>query len=177
MRSVIQIVIIGMLASLTLASQVIMSFLPNVEIVTLLMIIYAISLPKGNAFFIVITFTILEGLVWGFGDWVFGYFWIWNLLVLLVTLLKPVIKDNNDGWAIFAGLWGLIFGLLFAIQWAALYGITAGYAYWLKGLTFDIIHMVSNYIIVLLLYQPISRQFRKLYDRLEGSYGNHNQKR
>ncbi|MEA5026800.1 MAG: hypothetical protein VB012_03985 [Erysipelotrichaceae bacterium] len=177
MKPVIRIVVIGMLAALTMASQVIMSSLPNVELVTLLFIIYALNLDRGSSLMIVCTFTVLEGLIWGFGDWVFGYFWIWSLMVITVRALKPLLKDNTDGWALFAGFWGLAFGSLFALQWAVMYGVTAGYAYWIKGIVFDLIHMLGNYIIVLILFQPVSNLFRKLYQRLEVAYGHHNQKR
>ena len=174
MKPILKIAIIGMLAATTVASQVVLAFIPNVEIVTLLFIIYAINLSTGDAILIVIVFTIIEGLIWGISDWMIGYLWIWSLLTIVVSITKKIIKDNADIWALLAGCWGLAFGLFFALQWALLYGINAGYAYWLKGIAFDLIHMASNYIIVLLLFTPINNQFRKIYQRLEVAYGHHN---
>ncbi len=173
MKPVLKVAVIGMLAAMTVAAQVALSFIPNVEIVTLLFIIYAINLSLGDAVSIIVVFTLIEGLIWGFSDWVIGYLWIWSLLVIIVTLLKPLIKLNQDGWALLAGCWGLAFGFFFALQWGLLHGISAGYAYWLKGVVFDLIHMVSNYIIVLLLFTPINKQFYNIYQRMEVTYGHH----
>ncbi|MDD2591641.1 MAG: hypothetical protein PHG99_07080 [Erysipelotrichaceae bacterium] len=173
MKPSLRIATIGMLAATTLASQVLLASLPNVEIVTLLFIIYAINLKLGDALSIILVFTILEGLIWGFADWMIGYIWIWSLLVLLANRLRNAFKTNNDLWALLAGCWGLAFGLFFAVQWAILYGLSAGYAYWIKGIVFDLIHMGSNYIIVLLLFKPTNTQFYTIFKRLESAYGNH----
>ena len=37
------------------------------------------------------------------------------------------------------------------------YGWAYGFAYWLRGILFDVVHGVSNYIIVLLLFKPLGR--------------------
>jgi len=176
MNRVVRLVIISMLAASLLAAQVLISFLPNIELVTLLLILYSCFLPRKDVFIVVIVFSILEALVWGFGDWVIGYLWIWNVLVILSQLFKPILKENKDYWAVFASFWGLLFGLLFAVQHAVLYSFSAGVAYYLKGLVFDVLHATGNYILVLILYEPLLIRFKKLYQRLEITYGNNNQK-
>jgi len=35
------------------------------------------------------------------------------------------------------------------------YGIFYGISYWIKGIPFDIIHGVSNFIIILSLFKPL----------------------
>ena len=73
MKPSLRIAIIGMLAATTLAAQVLLASLPNVELVTVLFIIYAINMELRDSLSIVIIFTLLEGLIWGFADWTLGY--------------------------------------------------------------------------------------------------------
>ena len=58
---------------------------------------------------------------------------------------------------------GALFGFsteCFAITESFFYGPAYGLAYWINGLTFDLVHGVSNFIIILLLYKPL----RKMMD-------------
>lgn len=174
MKPTIRIVFIACLAALAFSCQIAISFLPNVELVSLLFIIYSFSLRKRDLLMVVFIFSLLEGIMWGFGDWVIGYLWIWPILCILAQMFKPIIKENANYWALFSAVWGILFGILFSIQDSIIYSFNAGLAYYLNGLVFDIIHSVSNYIITLLLFTPLTQRFSKLYDRLTNTYGNNN---
>ena len=54
------IVLIGLLAALLKSSQVILSFLPNIEIVSLLILIFAIRLGAKRTVYITVLFSILN---------------------------------------------------------------------------------------------------------------------
>lgn len=64
------------------------------------------------------------------------------------------------GWAILSGLFGLSFGLLFAIYTAPLTRINI-FVYWINGITFDVIHMIGNFTIMMILYKPIKQMLEK----------------
>jgi len=172
-----QLILIAFLATTIVVAKLSLSYLPNIELVTLLFIIYASVLPKKIAYIIPFVFVTIEMVLWGFGEWVIGYYIIWSLLVTLVISMKSTLKTNADYWAIFAGCYGLLFGIIFALIHAFFYGFSFGIAYWLKGLTFDIIHCFSNYLIVLLLYTPLYTRFTKLLTRWEINYGYHDKSR
>ena len=63
-----EIVIYGILSAVLLAAQVSLGFLPNIEIVTLLILVYTFVFRK-KVFFIIYIFVFLEGLIYGFGLW------------------------------------------------------------------------------------------------------------
>ena len=67
-----ELVTMALLTALMFVGQVGMSFLPNIEVVSLLVIVYT-QVYKKKVFFIIYAFAILEGLAWGFGVWWFGY--------------------------------------------------------------------------------------------------------
>lgn len=146
---------VGILSAILIVAQVALSPLPNVELITLLIYLYATTLPLSTSLLIVVVFSTLEMIIWGVGEWVIGYYWIWGLWVLVSYHLNKLIKDNNYLVAITHGLWGLSFGMLFAINYGMFYGTNYTVAYWIRGVPFDIVHAISNYIVALVAVAPI----------------------
>lgn len=160
---------VGILSAILVVSQVVLSPLPNVELVTLLFYLYAISLPLQESLLTVVVFSTIEMLIWGAGEWVIGYYWIWGLWVIIVYLLKNIIKDNNYIWALVHGIWGLSFGFLFAINYGIFYGFNFTIAYWIRGIPFDVVHSISNYTVAMVTVPAIREALRRLGDR-DGKY-------
>lgn len=162
MKTLKKLVLIALLAAGALVVQLGLSALPNVELVTLWFLIIAQTFKFKDNLLIIFVFTLLEALVWGFGDWVIGYLWIWALWVVLVAVLKPINKDHAHAWALTGAFFGLMFGVLFSLQHALLYGWGMGVVYYIRGIPFDVIHAFSNYTLILLLYTPLSKTFASL---------------
>ena len=177
MKPVKRIVLISALAATIFAAQVGLAFIPNVELVTLLFLLVALHLKPVDAFLVSVVFAVLEALVWGLGDWVIGYLWIWPLWMSICVLFKKINGVNPDRWALLGGLFGLIFGFLFSLQHAVPYGVTMGIAYWIRGISFDIVHGISNYILILICLVPMHRAFTTLMRRWEGKNGRHDENR
>ena len=148
------IVVIGLLSAATTAGKLALSFIPNVEIVSLFFILFAATLGLKRSLLIAAVFVTTEILLYGFSTWVLGYYVAWPLLVFITSMIRRRIQSEY-GYAILGGLFGLSFGLLFAITESFFYGPAYGVSYWINGLTFDLIHGVSNFIIVLLLFKPL----------------------
>lgn len=174
MRPLLKYLILALLAALLFSAQLALALLPNVELITLLLMSIAVSFKFKDGVLVVILFTLLQGLFWGFADWVLGYLWIWSLLVLLVQWTKPLTQLKAHRMAILGGLFGLAFGFFFALQHALLYGLSLGISYWIMGLGFDLLHGFANYTLILLLFEPINDLLSKLIRKAENRYGNRN---
>ena len=172
-NSVYRLVIVGFLATLLLVLQVTLFMLPNVELVTLLLCIIALLYPLKDSLLIVLVFSLLEGIVWGFADWVLAYMWIWSIWVIIVIASKRVCHTNAHRYALLGALWGFLFGFLFAIQHALLYGFSMGIAYYIRGISFDLIHAFANYVTILLLFNPCYKTLLILYQKMEKRYAGH----
>lgn len=159
--SIKDIVLIGILSASLTAGKLALSFIPNVEIVTLLFIVYASVFGLKKSLFIALIFSTTEILMYGFSTWLLGYYIIWPLLVLSVSVLKNIIKSEY-GYAIIGALFGYLFGMLFAVIESIFYGLAYGFTYWINGLLFDLVHGTSNFIIILTLYKPMSNLLLKL---------------
>lgn len=147
-----ELVVLSILVSILLLSQVSLAAIPNVELVSLLIIVYTRYLKK-RVFFVIYAFTMLEIVLYGPGIWAVNYLYVWTILAAAAMLLdgqkSPLI------WGLVSGLFGLIFGLLCSIPYFVVGGAAGGFAYWISGIPFDLIHCVSNLIVTVVLYKPI----------------------
>ena len=155
------IILIGILSATITAGKLALSFIPNIEIVTLLFITYTIVFGYKKTLLISIIFSTTEIFIYGFNTWLLGYYFIWPLLILLTALMKKIIKSEY-GYATIGAIFGYGFGFFFAIVESFFYGIAYGWVYWLRGLLFDLVHGTSNFIIILILFNPIKNLLFKL---------------
>jgi len=157
------IVLFGLLGALIFVLKFAMAGLPNIEPVTLLVMVYA-SVFNRQSWYPISIYIVLEMLIYGFGLWTIGYCYIWFILALISVAIIPKIKNR---WCIatIAGLFGLLFGALYIPIYIIYGGIEYAIAWWIAGLSFDAIHAAGNFVIVLLLYKPMSQFLQTMYER------------
>ena len=161
-----RLALLGILTAVLLGGQVALAAMPNVEIVSLLVILYSLLLGR-QVFLIICGFVLLEGCLYGFGLWWVSYLYVWPLLAGIAMALgrreQPALF-----WAIVSGFFGLGFGALCALPYLITGGPAAALSYWLAGLGFDLVHCIGNFLVCLLLFRPLHRLLKQLlrwYDR------------
>ncbi len=158
--SVKELVLIALLSALLFVTQVGLSFLPNVEAVSLLVILYTLFFRKKTLYIIYI-FALLQGLVYGFGIWWIMYLYVWTILWGIALWLKE--EKNPVIWAFISGFFGLLFGTLCSVPYFITGGAGLGLSWIVAGLPMDIIHGISNFFVALLLFKPLYAAFHKVY--------------
>lgn len=153
------IALMGILTAILLAAQVALSFLPNIEIISLLILLYTLFFGK-RVFWMIYGFVFLEGFLYGFGLWWFQYLYIWSLWAFLVLLLRK--NTSLFFWSILSGFYGLSFGALCTLPYLFAGGPAAAFSYWVSGLGFDLMHCVGNVVLCLLLFRPLSHLMGEL---------------
>ena len=157
------IIIIALMSVVLYGVQVAFAFLPNIELVSLLIIIF--SLVFGyKVFFIISIFVIIEGLTYGFGTWWIAYTYVWPILAIFVLIFRRF--QSAYLWAFVSGVFGLLFGFLCSLTFLFLGGPQMVFTYWISGIMFDVMHSISNFIIALVLFKPIKSLLVKLYKPL-----------
>lgn len=156
-----ELILFGVLGGLISVSQIALSFIPNVETVSLFIILFSL-IYKKKAMYIVFVFVIVMGLIYGFGVWWFGYIILWPFLCVMTYKLENVISGKYLILSLYSGTFGLLFGFFYAIPYGIFGGINAGIAYWVSGIPFDIIHGIGNYFIMLFLGEKIFRVVKNL---------------
>lgn len=150
----------GVLTALLFTGQVVMSFLPNLEIVSLLIILYTIFFGK-KVFWMIYGFVFLEGFLYGFGMWWFQYLYIWSILAMVVLLLRH--NTSAIFWSIISGFFGLSFGALCTPPYFITGGPAAAFSYWVSGLGFDLTHCIGNVVLCLVLFKPLYDLLQKVF--------------
>ena len=148
-----EIVLLGMLGAIAFVCQVSLIFLPNIEVVSILFIVYTRTFGK-KALFPIYVFVLLEGIFWGFGSWWIMYLYIWTILWGISMIFHR--NDSSIAWAVINGAYGLCFGALCSITQGILFGIGSGFAYLISGIPFDIVHCIGNFFTALFLYKPLT---------------------
>lgn len=142
----------GVLTAVVFAAQVAMGFLPNIELVTLLFILYTLVLGK-KVFLIIYVFVFLEGIFYGFGLWWVNYLYVWTVQSIVTLILRK--QTSVFFWSILSGFYGISFGALCAIPYFFMGGPSSAFAYWVSGIAYDIPHCIGNVIVCLLLFKPL----------------------
>ena len=154
-----ELIVLALLAAMMMATQVAMAALPNVHLVAVFVILAAL-LFGWKALYSVYIFVLLEGLIYGFSMWFINYLYVWTVLTVIAVLCRR--NQSRWFWAAVAGIFGLLFGALCAIPYWITGGWAAGFAYWVAGIPFDLIHCVSNAVLTFVLLMPLYRLCRKI---------------
>lgn len=158
--SVREIALFGVLAALTFGAKFAMSALPNIEPVTLFLMVFG-AVYGCKSLFIVYVYVMAEILFFGLGMWNFNYLYIWVIPAALGELLRKM--KNPLLWAFVAGLFGLTFGALCAPVDLVIGGMSFAVSKWISGIPFDAAHCAGNFVLTLLLFTPL----RSLTERLK----------
>ena len=163
-RRLLTLVLGALFGALLHISQIVLAGLPNIELVSLLIIVWT-RVFRWGAIPGISVFILLQGLLYGFGIYWISYLYIWFLLWGIVMLIpnRPVPPLLRAGsWALLSGAYGFAFGALTAIPWFFMGGPSAALAYWLSGLVFDALHAGGNFVFALVLAVPLTDVLGKI---------------
>ena len=143
----------GMLLGVLEAAKRALDLVPNVELVTLLLVVYTIYFGK-RTYIIAFAFTALEIFFWGPHVWVIMYLYVWPLLVTIVLL----IRRRADHWhyCLLSAGYGFCFGALCSVPYLFIGGPRMLLSWWIAGIPYDLIHGISNFLLCLVLFRPLS---------------------
>ncbi len=156
-------VLFGILGSMTFAAKYVMSFLPNIEPVSLMVMLFAVVLGKKWVYPTYL-YVAMEILFYGISLWNINYLYIWAVLAVAASLMRKMQGALN--WAVLSGVFGLAFGALCGIVDVFIGGFGYAVAKWISGIPFDIAHCVGNFVIALVLFHPLRELMEKLYRKM-----------
>ena len=161
--SLSEVALFGILGGLTFAAKVAMAGLPNIEPVSLMVMLFAVTFGRKTVYPIYV-YVLMEFVLYGLNLWSINYLYVWIILAGAAWLCRGM--TNPFGWAILSGLFGLLFGTLFA----PVYFMTGGWAYgltwWANSIPFDVAHCIGNFVIALVLFVPLRKVLGQLYPRM-----------
>lgn len=167
-NATLYIVRVAFMAAMLTAFKFALSFVPNVEPVTIMILVYGSALGLAYALPATLIFCTVEIAIYGVGSWVLLYYVYWTLLALLSSLL---LRGRRAVLAIILGVFGsILFGVLSACCDTLFCVVSLApsrlgdywIAYYIRGLYFDIVHVISNAVIISVLYVPLVAVLKKV---------------
>ena len=153
----------AVLGALTFGAKFAMSGLPNIEPVSLMVMLFAVVFG-AQAVYPIGVYIAMEFLVYGPGLWNLCYLYIWFVLAAAAWLLRKM--ESVLGWSVLAGGFGLAFGLLCAPVDMVVGGAAYALGKVVTGIPFDIAHCVGNFVIALTLFLPLRKRMEMLMKRV-----------
>ena len=155
-----EVVLFGMLGAMTFAWKYVMSGMPNIEPVSLMVMLFAVVFGKKWVYPVYV-YVAMEILFYGIGTWNIMYLYIWGVLAWAAYLCRGM--ESPLGWALLSGSFGLLFGALCAPVDAVIGGVGYAVSKWISGIPFDLAHCAGNFVIALVLFRPMQMLIEKLY--------------
>ena len=161
--SVRETVLFSILGAMTFSAKYVMSFLPNVEPSSLMIMLFAVVFGKKWVYPTYL-YVAMEILFYGINLWSINYLYIWAILAMAAYSLRNM--RSALGWAMLSGIFGLFFGVLCGIVDVFIGGFQYAVTKWISGIPFDISHCIGNFFIALVMFNPLRKLLEQQYKKM-----------
>lgn len=168
--SVVDISIIALMVAIIEECKYALLFLPNIELTSFFIIMFILFYGRKTCL-VIPAFILVEGCLYGFGLWWIMYLYVWPLLAFVTWIFRK--QDSALVWSVISSVFGLSFGFLCSFPYFFIglssgglrSGFTTQLSWWIAGIPWDIIHGVGNFIIMFVLYRPLSKVLRRIFKK------------
>ena len=154
--------LLSLLGGIMFVAKMAMAWLPNIEPVSLLVMVYATVLGR-RALYSIYAYVGLEFCIWGIHLWSISYLYIWLILYIAASSFHSM--NSTFGWAILSGAFGICFGFLCTPVYLLSGGWSFALNWWISGIPWDIIHCVGNFVLALVLFPVLRKLLSNLLNR------------
>ena len=161
------IALVGVMAATLSCGKLVLSFLPNIEIVTLLCALYGYIFGwLGVAAALV--FVCVEPMIYGFGSWLLTYILYWPLVAFIFMILKRKGIGGRVIPTLVAVCLTVFFGMLSSVIDSAFYlGINENYLsnlviYYIRGVVFYIVQTACNLALFVTIFPYLSKKIPQI---------------
>ena len=159
-----ELTLYSLLGGMLFAAKMVMAFLPNIEPVSLLVMLYAVVFGRKGLYPIYL-YVLMEILFYGIQLWNINYLYVWTILFIAAGVMKK--SEDPLAWALLSGVFGLLFGALCAPVYLLSGGVGFAVSWWISGIPFDLLHCGGNFVMALVLFVPLKKLLQKLYLKIQ----------
>ncbi len=165
------VALVGIMAATVECAKLALSFLPNIELVTLLLALYGYVFGISGVL-AAFVFVAIEPIIWGFGTWVLSYILYWPTVALLFMLLSKIRVKNRFVLAAAAVLSTVWFSILTTLVDT---GLLSGFfenfferfrIMYVRGIAFYALQIGCNAVLFLLLFPFLAERLARIRDKL-----------
>lgn len=160
--TVYRIAILSLFIALAYIGRIMFQFIPNVQPVTAIILIITLTMGWIDGLVVGAMSIVLSNVLLGMGPWTIAQIISYSVIVLLTAMFlgKFYRKDFPLKWlffALFAFLMGMLYGFIISVISVNLYGINHFWAYYLRGIPFDLAHGFGNFAFFIILEPILSK--------------------
>ena len=164
------VALVGIMAASIECAKLALSFLPNIEAVSLLVALYSYVFG-GVGILAAVVFVAIEPLIWGVNTWVISYFIYWPLLALVFLMLGKKGIKNRFLIASVAVIMTFFFGIITSLVDV---GLLVGYfdnflyrfgVYYARGVVFYLLQIGTNAVLFTLVFPFLSKKLCLFRDK------------
>jgi hypothetical protein len=163
--------LVGVMAASLSVFKLVLSFIPNVEVVTLLCALYGYTMgPLGVLASLV--FVLLEVLIYGVGIWLVEYIIHWPLVALIFFIFAKIRVKSKVTFTITAVFLTFCFGVMTAVIDQIYYGgitptlLERIFVYYLRGVSFYITQIITNLIVFPTVFKVLADRIKIITKRM-----------
>ena len=152
-----------MLTAILTVQEEALTFIPNVQLTFLLIIVYGATIGLLDGTIVVLVHLILDNLIMNSFT---PYIMIPMFIGLEIALITGYLLRNKKEWvvAIFAGLAGFIYCMLFFGSTVLFYSVEP-IPYLIADIPFEVVLIACNIVTVLFLYKPLVKIINDNYPK------------
>lgn len=144
----VEMTVFAMLGALMYCSKILMEWAPNIHLLGMFTMVFALSYRKKGLIPLYV-YILINGLYAGFATWWIPYLYIWTVLWGVTMLLPKKMPTAAKAvvYPIVCCLHGLAFGTLYAPAQAILFGLDFEkmLAWIAVGFPWDVVHAVGDF--------------------------------
>ena len=154
----------GVMGATLVASKFALSFIPNVEVVTTLLVSFSFVFGFDGVVASLI-FCTADVIIYPPSiDVIVSYYVYFNGLAILVAVLKELGVKNNLTYYILSVVSTAIFGVITSLFYSLFFG-TPFIAIYLSGIVYYAIHVVSTAVFMFVGFKPVTNVLTKIKSR------------
>ncbi|MBR6743424.1 MAG: hypothetical protein IKL94_02900 [Clostridia bacterium] len=154
-----ELLVLTIFGPLLFSLKLLLEILPNIEPISLLLMVFTYRFGL-KALIPTYIYVGLDVFLHGINIWNVMYLYVWAIIVFAVLPLRKIRKGLV--FAVVSGLYGLSFGFLCSLTYIFSFGVEFAFAWFIKGLPYDLIHCVGNFCFALFLYIPLTKVMDKI---------------
>lgn len=152
--SVKRLALLSILVALCYVGRVVFQFLPNVQPMTVILLLITLHLGTRDGLLVTVMSLLLSNLVLGMGPWIFYQIFTYAIIIGITgTFLRPLYKRKRAKFLLtaFSFVAGILYGFVISIFSSRMFGMTNFWAYYMMGFPFDLMHAFGNAVFYLIL--------------------------
>lgn len=148
-----RIALLALFSALAHVGRLIFAFIPNVQPMSALLLLISVYLGLTDGLIVTVLSLVLSNLFLGFGPWTVHQIVAYSGVLLILT---PLLRWTPYRWlrSLEAGAMGMMYGWFISLLFVWSYQINHFWAYYLRGVPFDLNHALGNIVFYFLL-EPI----------------------